>query len=116
MSPDKQLEDLLAVLVERFGAERSLGEVRAVTCALRLWREGRTFSVSDIAKATGTSKQTLSRWLQYRVEEGRVATQPFEDNSRRQEIIVTDPPQATRHLEPLAELFGCDVDSPRRVQ
>ncbi len=37
MSPDKQLIDLLAVLVERFGAGRSLGEVYATVYALSVF-------------------------------------------------------------------------------
>jgi len=105
MSPDKQLEDLLAVLVERFGAEPSLGEVRAIAYALRMTREGKEFSVSDVAKATRTPKQTL--W---------VTTHLFDDDSRRQEITVADPVGTNRHLELVAEILGCDVDPPQRVQ
>ena len=116
MCPDKELDDLLAVLVERFGSECSLGEVRAVSYGLRMSREGKTFSVTDIAKATGTSKQTLSRWLHYRIEDGRVTTHAAEDDSRVQEITLTDPKQAYRHLGPLAKILGCDVDRPRRVR
>ena len=115
MCPDKQLEDLLAVLVERFGSERSLGEVRAISYALRMTREGKKFSLSDVAKATGTPKQTLSRWIQQRVDLGRVTTQLCDDDSRRREITVTDPVGTNRHLERLAEILGCEVDRPRRV-
>jgi YD repeat-containing protein len=116
MSPDKQLVDLLAVLVERFGSETSLGEVRAISYALRMTREGKKFSVSDVAKATGTPKQTLSRWLQQRVDTGQVTTQRYDDDSRRQEITVTDPVGTTQHLELVAKILGCDMDPPRRVQ
>jgi transcriptional regulator with XRE-family HTH domain len=116
MSPDKQLEDLLAALVGRFGSESSLGEVRAISYALRMTREGKKFSVSEVAKATGTPKQTLSRWLQQRVDLGRVTTQLYDNDSRRREITVTDPVGTNRHLGLVAEILGCDVDPPRRVQ
>ncbi len=112
---DKQLEDLLAVLVARFGAERSLGEIHATSYALRLSREGSKFSVSDVAKATGVSKQSLSRWLQHHVDTGQVKTQPAEDDARIQEITITDPAWAYRHLEPMAKILGCEVGQPRRV-
>ena len=115
MSPDKQLDDLLAVLVDRFGSETSLGEVRAISYALRMTREGRKFSVSDVAKATGVSKQSLSRWLQHHVDTGVVKTQPAEDDARIQEITITDPARAYRHLEPMAKILGCEVGQPRCV-
>jgi DNA-binding MarR family transcriptional regulator len=113
MSPDEQLEDLLAVLVERFGAETSLAEVRAISYSFRMSREGRKFSVSDVAKATGAPKQNLSRWLQHRIDDGRVTTQPSEDDARIQEIAITDPASSYRHLEAVAEIFGCDVTNDR---
>ena len=116
MSPDKQLEDLLAVLVERFGAEHSLGEIRAVSYGFRMWREGRKFSISDVARATGAPKQNLSRWLQQHVDAGRVTAHPFPDDDRIQEITITDPESAYRHLEAVAEIFGCHVDPPRRAR
>jgi len=112
---DKRLEDLLAALVTRFGAERTLGEVHATSYALRMSREGSKFSVSDVAKATGVSKQSISRWLQHHVDTGVVKTQPAEDDARIQEITITDPARAYRHLEPIAKILGCEVGQPRRV-
>jgi DNA-binding MarR family transcriptional regulator len=116
MSPDKQLEALLAVLVERFGGDYSLAEVRAISYSLRMWRKGRKFSVSEVAKATGTSKQNLSRWLQHRIDSGRVTTHPAEDDARKHEVELTDPKGVYRHLEPIAKILGCDMDPPRRVR
>jgi len=115
MSPDKQLQDLLAVLVERFGAERSLGEVLATLYALRASREGRGFSLADVRRATGTSKQNLSRWLKHHIDTGQVKTQPAEDDARIREIAITDPAWAYRHLEPMAKILGCEVGQPRCV-
>lgn len=114
MSPDRELEELLALLVQRFGSERSLGEVFATCYGLRMAREGRDFSVSDIAKATGLPKQNLSRWLQYQVSIGQANTEPSEDDARRQEIGITDPVWAYRHLERAAEIMNCKLDLPRR--
>ncbi|TDJ25071.1 MAG: hypothetical protein E2O54_03525 [Gammaproteobacteria bacterium] len=114
LSPDTQLEEMLKLLVERFGADRSLGEVFATCHALRMAREGRDFSVSDIARATGLPKQNLARWLKYQVSIGQANTRPSEDDARRQNISITDPVWAFRHLERAAEIFGCDLDTPRR--
>jgi DNA-binding MarR family transcriptional regulator len=113
-SPDTQLEEILKLLVERFGSERSLGEAYATCHALRMVREGRDFSVSDIARATGLPKQNLSRWLKYQVSIGQANTRASEDDARRQQIGITDPAWAFRHLERAAEIFGCDLDTPRR--
>jgi transcriptional regulator with XRE-family HTH domain len=114
MSPDKQLEDLLLVLVARFGAGCSLGEVYATSYFFRTLREGRKTSVSDAARATGLSKQNLSRWLQSKIDLGEVYTHLSDDDARIQEIGIVDLEWSYRHLELLAEILGCDVDSPRR--
>ena len=111
LSPDRQLEELLELLVLRFGADRSLGEVYATCFALRMAREGREFSLSDIAKATGLPKQNLSRWLAYQVSIGQANTRVSEDDARRQEIGVTDPVWAFRHLERTAEIFDCELQT-----
>ena len=110
MSPDEQLVDILKVLVERFGAGRSLGEAYATLYALKVTREGGTLSVADVANATGCSKQNLSRWLKYQVGIGQVKTQPAEDDARVQEVSITDPMWAYRHLESLAEILKCELD------
>ncbi len=114
MSPDKQLVDILAMLVERFGAGRTLGEAYATSYALKVMRAGGIPSLADIAKVTGCSKQNLSRWLQYQVDIGQAKTQRAEDDARKQEITITDPMWAYRHLESLAKILGCDVDQPQR--
>ena len=114
MTPDKQLVDLLGVLVERFGAGRSLGEVYATCYAIGVLREGRTPSISEISEATGCSKQNLSRWLQFQVDIGQAKTQASEDDARVQEIDITDPDWAFRHLQSIADVLGCEVDPGRR--
>jgi len=114
LSPDMQLEELLELLVQRFGPDRSLGEAFATCYTLRMAREGREISISDIAKATGLPKQNLSRWLAYQVSIGQANTRASEDDARRQEIGITDPVWAFRHLERAAEIFNCELDAPRR--
>ncbi len=102
------------MLVERFGAGRTLGEAYATSYTLKVIREGGFPSVADIARATGCSKQNLSRWLQYQIDIGQAKTQPAEDDARKQEIAITDPLWAYRHLEAIAEIIGCTLDLPRR--
>ena len=114
MSPDKQIVDIMAVLVERFGPGRTLGEAYATLYALKVMREGRNPSIAEIAKATGCSKQNLSRWLQFQVGIGQAKTQPTEDDARKQEIDITDPMWAYRHLESLAKILGCELEQSRR--
>ena len=109
MSPDRELEELLKVLVERFGAGRSLGEVYATTYFLRVLRGGETPSLADVSAATGISKQNLSRWLKYQIEIGQAITSPTEDDGRKYQIDITDPDWAYRHLAQVAEILGCDI-------
>jgi DNA-binding transcriptional regulator GbsR (MarR family) len=112
MSPDRQLEDLLAVLVERFGRSKTLGEVYATVHALRVLRSGGTLTLSEVAEATGSSKQNLSRWLKYQIEIGQVTTREAEDDGRMRNFDITDPDWAYRHLESVAEVLGCEVHPP----
>lgn len=113
MSPDQQLEQLLKVLVDRFGSARTLGEVYATTYGLRAYREGRNLTLADIAEHTGVSKQNLSRWLKVHVDTDHVVMQPHQDDARRQNINVTDLDYACRHLPAVAEIFGCPMDVAR---
>lgn len=114
MSPDAELEDLLRLLILRFGPDRSLGEVYATSYALHQWRKGQEISLTDIAKATGLPKQNLSRWLRYQISIGQAKAETSEDDRRRQEIGITDPVWALRHLERVAEILGAKLDLPRR--
>lgn len=114
MAPDQQLLELLKLLIDRFGAHRSLGEVYATSYALEGFREGRILSISEIADATDCSKQNLSRWLQYQIDIGQAATQPNDEDGRVQEIGITDPMWAYRHLESIAKMFDCEADPPKQ--
>jgi DNA-binding MarR family transcriptional regulator len=105
--------DILAVLVERFGARCTLGQAYAASYLLKEMSEGRKPSIADIARETGCSKQNLSRWLQNHIDIGHIAIQPAEEDARRLEITVTDPKRAYRHLNSLAQILGCDTNPPR---
>lgn len=113
MSPDVQLEQLLKILVDRFGPNRSLGQVYATTYALRVHREGGVINLTDVAQQTGISKQNLSRWREALVRRERVLVQPYEDDGRIQFIDVINPHRACRHLPAVAEIFACPLDPSR---
>ena len=113
MAPDQKIVEILAVLVDRFGARCTLGQAYAVSYALKMMLEGKNPSIADLAKATGCSKQNLSRWLQNYIDVGHVEIQPAEEDARRLEISITDPKRAYRHLNPLAQILGCDTNPPR---
>ncbi|MGD8416773.1 MAG: MarR family transcriptional regulator [Pseudomonadales bacterium] len=112
ISPDTQLEQVLKVLVERFGPSRTLGQVYATTYGLRRIREGNPVSLNDIAEVTGVSKQNLSRWSRTLVSRERISVAPHEIDGRMQLIDVTNPGSAGRHLSEIAEILGCLLDPP----
>ena len=110
MSPDRQLERMLKVLVDRFGPARTLGEVYATTYALRTHREGKPITLTDVAAQTGISKQNLSRWLKGHLDTAQAVARPHEEDGRMHRIDVVDLEYAIRHLAAVAEIFGCQVD------
>ncbi|MGD8418777.1 MAG: hypothetical protein PVH91_17060 [Pseudomonadales bacterium] len=111
MSPDLQLERLLRILVDRFGAARSLGEVYATTHALRAYREGRSLTLADIAEQTGISKQNLSRWLKVHIDTEHAIALPHQVDGRKQNIDIINLAYACRHLGAVAEVIGCAMES-----
>lgn len=113
MSPDLQLEQLLEVLVDRFGSARTLGEVYATTYALRAVREGKPVTLADVAAHTGIAKQNLSRWLKQHVESEQAVSLPHHIDGRMHEIGVVDPDYACRHLPAVAAVLDADLDQPR---
>jgi DNA-binding MarR family transcriptional regulator len=113
MSPDAQLEELLKILIERFGASRTIGEIYALTYAMHLAREGKTLSLSEVAEHTGIPKQNLSRWLKSQVEKERAEIELAEDDARRYNIKVTRLESGSRHLAAIAKLLNCPMDTPR---
>ena len=113
MHPDAQLEQLLKILVDRFGTARTLGEVYATTYALRAYREGKHLTLADIAEHTDIPKQNLSRWLKVHVQTDHAVMQPHAEDGRMNDIEVTDLDYACRHLEAIAAALGSEVTPPR---
>ena len=64
-----RLEELLKLLVDRYGARMTLGELLAVTAFMARLCQTDRVSIAEIAEATGLPKQNLSRWAQKRVGE-----------------------------------------------
>jgi len=112
MSPDLQLEQLLKILVDRFGSARTLGEVYATTYALRRYREGNSLTVADIAAHTGIAKQNLSRWLKVHIDTSQVITHPHDEDGRMHRLDVVDLDYAARHLGAVAEALDSALDPP----
>jgi DNA-binding transcriptional regulator GbsR (MarR family) len=106
MSLDKQLVDIVVVLVERFGAGCTLGQVHATTYFLKEKKEGKNPKIMDLVEVTGCSKQNISRWLQHSLEIGTTKTRFDDEDARKLEINITNPERAYRHLEPLSEILG----------
>jgi hypothetical protein len=115
VSPDRQLEQLMKILIERFGPARTLGEVYATTYGLHAYRAGRSLTLADIAENTGISKQNLSRWLKAHIETDHVVMQPHQDDGRSHTIEISDLRYACRHLDAIAEVFDCPV-APARTR
>ena len=105
MYPDSKLEEILRVLIERFGSRATLSEVYALTCGLRMVREGRQPTVGEIAGHTGISKQNISRWVGRLVSEGYVSLERDQTDQRQLHIRVNDLESASRHLNEVSPLL-----------
>lgn len=110
MSPDRELEDLLRVLIDRFGAARSLGEVYATTYAFRVAREGRSVSLSEVSQYTGISNKNLSRWARDAVQRHQLKVRDRPDDRRVKDFAAVDFDHACRHLPEVAAVFGVEMD------
>ena len=115
MSPDEELEQLLKVLIERFGSTRSLGEVYAATCAVHLSRAGGHIrTISEFAEQTGISKKNLSRWASEAVRNHRLEVGHYEDDLRKKRFTVANLDHAARHLPAVAEVLRVPMAPQRR--
>ncbi|MGD8829361.1 MAG: hypothetical protein PVF57_02050 [Pseudomonadales bacterium] len=113
MSPDQELEQLLKVLIDRFGANRSLGEVYATTYAFRVAREGRKVSMSEVAEYTGISTKNLSRWAREAVQQRLLKVRERPDDRRVKDFATVDFARACRHLPAVAAVFGVEMEPSR---
>jgi DNA-binding transcriptional regulator GbsR (MarR family) len=110
MSPDQELEQLLKILIDRFGAKRSLGEIYATTYAFRVAREGRIVSLSEVSEYTGISMKNLSRWARDAVQRDLLKVRERPDDRRVKDFAAVDFAESCRHLPAVAAVFGVEVD------
>jgi len=114
VSPDDELEQLLKLLIERYGPGRTLAEIYASTRALHLSREGRTMSMAEFAVETGISKKNLSRWAGNAIRKQRLKVRAHAEDGRRKDFALVDSERSSEHLQAVADLLGVRYDPPRR--
>ena len=107
-----RMEDLMAVLVSRYGRRTTLGEIYAVYAALHRMCSQECVTVAEIAEATGLPKQSLSRWAQKRVGDS-IILNINEDDQRVHDVRLVNKQVATEPLKLLAEILELvpDIDS-----
>jgi DNA-binding transcriptional regulator GbsR (MarR family) len=99
------MEDLLTILVERYGRRTTLGEVLAVYAALHRMCSKDRVTIAEIAEATGLPKQSLSRWAQKRLGES-IVLNINEDDQRVHDVRLVNREAAAETLSQLAEVLG----------
>lgn len=98
------MEELLTILVERYGRRTTLGETLAVYAALHRLCTHRQVTIAEIADATGLPKQSLSRWAQKRVGDS-IVLNINEDDQRVHDVQLLNETVADEPLGKLAELL-----------
>jgi DNA-binding transcriptional regulator GbsR (MarR family) len=53
-----------AILIERFGENATLGEMKSGTIAHMAFLQGRSLTISDLAKESGKARESISRWIE----------------------------------------------------
>jgi IS5 family transposase len=100
-----QLEALLYLLVERHGTRMTLGEMLAITAAMKLFCKQDQVTIGQIAEATGIPKQNISRWARKRIGDSIVLKINDEDQ-RMHDVAMLDRERGQANIEQMAELFG----------
>ena len=98
------MEELLTILVERYGRRTTLGEMLAIYAALHRLCTHRQVTIAEIAEVTGLPKQSLSRWAQKRVGDS-IILNTNEDDQRVHDLKLLDETVADEPLAKLAELL-----------
>jgi len=114
VSPDDELEQLLKLLIDRYGPGRTLAEIYASTRALHLSREGRNMSMADFAIETGISKKNLSRWANNAIRRQRLKVRAHAEDGRRKDFALVDAERSSEHLQAIADLLGVRYDPPKK--
>jgi DNA-binding MarR family transcriptional regulator len=100
-----RMETLLKLLMERYGRRTTLGEMLAITAALRKLCTQDRVTLAEIADATGLPKQSLSRWAKKRVGESILLSVNDEDQ-RVHDVVLVDSKRGQEPIERFAEVFG----------
>ena len=98
------MEELLTILVERYGRRTTLGEVLAIYAALHRMCFKDRVTIAEIAEATGLPKQSLSRWAQKRLGES-IVLNINEDDQRVHDVRLVNKQVASEPLSQLAEVL-----------
>ena len=96
-----RLEEFIGLLVGRYGARMTLGELWAITTGLRKLCKKEWVSVAEIAEATGLPKQNISRWMQKRLGDS-IHLRTNGEDQRMKDLALADPMRAQRFIEQLA--------------
>ena len=104
------MEELLMAWVERYGRRRTLGEMLAITAALKRLCDQDRVTVAEIAEATGLPKQSLSRWAQKRVGNS-IALRINEDDQRVHDVVLLDKNVASEPIRRFARILRL-IDEP----
>jgi len=98
------MEELLTAWVERYGRRTTLGELLAITAALkRLCHQDRV-TIAEISEATGLPKQNLSRWARKRVGDS-IQLKINEEDQRVHDVVLLDKNVAAEPLRRFAEIM-----------
>lgn len=103
------MEELLVVLVERYGRRTTLGEVLAIYAAMHRMCTQKQVTVAEIAEATGLPKQSLSRWAQKRVGDS-IVLNINEDDQRVHDVRLVNEEVADETLRKLAAVLRTTDD------
>lgn len=96
-----RLEEFIGLLVSRYGARMTLGELWTITTGLRKLCKKEWVTVAEIAEATGLPKQNISRWMQKRLGDS-IHLRTNDDDQRMKDLALADPMRGQRFIEQLA--------------
>jgi hypothetical protein len=98
------MEELLTILVERYGRRTTLGEMLAICASLHRMCLQKQVTIAEIAEATGLPKQSLSRWAQKRIGNS-IELNTNEDDQRVHDVRLVNEHVADEPLLKLAEVL-----------
>lgn len=103
-----RLEEFIGLLVGRYGARMTLGELWTISTALRMLCKKEWVTVAEIAEATGLPKQNISRWMQKRLGDS-IRLRTNDDDQRMKDLVLADPMRGQAFIEELAATLEGNV-------